>query len=183
MPPPWGGLPGPEGPRPPGRILAGLARDDTLGERDTQVQVITTAIDNQATWMLSQGRLEQQGCSFRYSAGKKGSWLVTPVGVNLRLGRDFTRMPHLHGKFTGPGDFVACQPDDPNSVALLIDTGAAIHVAGAQWRTHLKLLPGVAICSPRSVPRWIPPSCAPTTPVLCTVVHPLLCTPFSVSPL
>ena len=39
--------------------------------------------------------------------------------------------------------FVACQPEVPNSVALLAGTGAATHVAGALWRTRLKILPGV----------------------------------------
>ena len=52
------GLPGPEGSRPTGRISAGLARN-VLGEPDAQVQVTTTAIDNQATRALFQGRLEQ----------------------------------------------------------------------------------------------------------------------------
>ena len=54
-------------------------------------------------------------------------------------------MPHLHGKSTGPGVFVACKPEDPNSVAMPIDTGATTHVAGALWRTRLKILPGVCI--------------------------------------
>ena len=44
-------------------------------------------------------------------------------------------MPCLHGKFPGPGVFVVCQPEDPDSVALLLDTSAAIHVAGTLWRT------------------------------------------------
>ena len=43
-----------------------------------------------------------------------------------------------------------CQPNDPGSVALLLDIGAAIHVAGALWRTRLKILPGAGI-SPRAV--------------------------------
>ena len=32
-------------------------------------------------------------------------------------------------------------------------------------------------CSPRSVPCWIPPSCAPTTPVFCTAVRSPCCAP------
>ena len=54
-------------------------------------------------------------------------------------------MPHLQGMFKGPGVFVVCQPGDSGSVALLLDTGATIHVAGALWRTRLKILPGVCI--------------------------------------
>ena len=57
--------------------------------------------------------------------------LVTPAGLNIRQRRDSSRMPHLHGEFTGPGVFVARQPEDSNSVALLVDTGATTHVAGA----------------------------------------------------
>lgn len=104
-----------------------------------------TAIDIKLTWVLSQGRLEQQGCRFRYSSGKGGSWLVTPGGLNIRLGRDSSRMPYLHGTFHGPGVFVACQPEDPNSVALLVGTGTAIHVAGALWRTRLKTPPSICV--------------------------------------
>ena len=127
-PRPMGGLPGPEGPRPPGRLHAGLTPggaagiasghapdgapgepgyDDSLGEQGPQIQVVMTAIGNQPTWVLSQGRLEQQGCSLRYSPGHQGSWLITPGGLNVRLGRDSLGMPHLHGTFTGPGRFVA----------------------------------------------------------------------------
>ena len=54
-------------------------------------------------------------------------------------------MPQLHAKFPSPGVFIVCQPEGPDSVALLLDTGAAIHVAGALWRTRLKILPGVGI--------------------------------------
>ena len=54
-------------------------------------------------------------------------------------------MTHLHGKFTGPGICVVCKPEDPYSVALLLDTGATTHVAGALWRTRLKILPGMGI--------------------------------------
>ena len=54
-----------------GRISTGLARDGALGELGAQVQVIKTAITNQSTWVLSQGQLEQQGWSFRYSSGKE----------------------------------------------------------------------------------------------------------------
>ena len=104
-----------------------------------------TTIDNQADSALSQGRPEQQGCSIRYSPGKEGHWLVTPAGLNVRLGRESSRMPHLHDKSTGPGVFVAYQPEDPGSVALLIDTGATTHVASALRRTRLKIFPGVGI--------------------------------------
>ena len=38
-----------------------------------------------------------------------------------------------------------CQPGDPDSVALLLETGATIHVAGALWQTRLRILPGVGI--------------------------------------
>ena len=55
--------------------------------------------------------------------------LITPGGLNVRLGRDSHGMPHLHGTF----------------VHLLLDTGATIHVAGSLWRTRLKVLPGVGI--------------------------------------
>ena len=44
-----------------------------------------------------------------------------------------------------PGIFFACQPENLNSVAFLIDTGATIHVAGALWRALLKTLPGVGL--------------------------------------
>ena len=65
------------------------------------------AFGNQSTWILSQGRLEQQGNSFSYSSGNEGPWIATAEGLNIRLGRDSFRMPHLHGKFPGPGVFVA----------------------------------------------------------------------------
>mmetsp|Transcript_51218 Transcript_51218/g.116430 ORF Transcript_51218/g.116430 Transcript_51218/m.116430 type:complete len:176 (+) Transcript_51218:178-705(+) len=54
-------------------------------------------------------------------------------------------MPHLHGTFSGPSVLVACRPGDPNSVPLLLDTGATTHVAGSLSRTRLKNLPGVGI--------------------------------------
>ena len=111
----------------------------------TTVLIILTAIGNQAKWILSQGRLEQQGCRFRYSHGPEGSWLVTPNGLTVRLGRDSLGLPHLHGAFLRPGEFVACQPEEPSSVPLLIDTGATLHVAGYARRKRLKVLPGVGI--------------------------------------
>ena len=70
---------------------------------------------------------------------------MTPAGHNFRLGRDSSRLPYLHGRFTGPGISVVYQPKDPDSVSLLLDTGASIHVAGALWRTRLNVLPGVGI--------------------------------------
>ena len=123
-----GGSPGPEGSRPPGRIHADLnpggaastasghAPDgapgepgygDAPGESGPRLQVIMNAIGIQPTCILCQGRLEQQGCSFRYSSGNQGSWLITSAGLNVRLGRDSLGMPHLHGIITGPGVFVA----------------------------------------------------------------------------
>ena len=48
-------------------------------------------------------------------------------------------MPHLYVKFTGPCVFIACEPE--GSLALLIDTGATNHVAGALWRIRLKIPP------------------------------------------
>ena len=54
-------------------------------------------------------------------------------------------MPHLHGKFTAPGVFFVCQPDGPDSAALLFASGAWICVVGAMWRTHLKIIPEVGI--------------------------------------
>ena len=104
-----------------------------------------TAIGNQPTWVLLQGRPEQQGCSSRYSSGHEGWCLTTPGGLNVRLGRDSLGTPHLHGTFTGPGEFVACQSEGAGSVPLLLDTGAAIYIAGSLWRTRLKILPGVGI--------------------------------------
>ena len=106
-----------------------------------------TAIGNQERWILSQGRPEheQQGCRFRYSFGLEGSWLITPGGLNVRLGRDPLGMPHLHGTFVHPGKFVGCQLEEPSSVHLLLDTGTTIHVAGSLWRTRLKIFPGVGI--------------------------------------
>ena len=105
-----------------------------------------TAIAQQDKWILSQGRLESEGCAFMYSL-QGSSYMITPRGDRLQLGRDRERMPLLHGRFTTPGMFVACTPDsrEPDVVGLLIDTGATIHVAGHGWHEHLGLLPGVGM--------------------------------------
>ena len=71
-PRPRGWLLGSEDSRPPDLTLADFSRDGTLGEPGARVQVIMTAITNEADWVLSQGRLEQQRCSFRYSSEKEG---------------------------------------------------------------------------------------------------------------
>ena len=75
------------------------------------------------------------------------SYMITPYGHRLRLGRDHEQMPLLRGRFTAPGSFVVCDPDSADAavVGLLIETGAAIHVAGGRWDTRLNLLPGVGI--------------------------------------
>ena len=75
------------------------------------------------------------------------SYMITPRGDRLQLGRDRERMPLLHGRFTTPGKSVACTPDSraADVVGLLIDTGATIHVAGHGWHGHLGLLPGVGM--------------------------------------
>ena len=54
-------------------------------------------------------------------------------------------MPHLHETSNSPGKFVACQPEGPSSVLLLLDTGTAIFFASFLWRTRLKMFPGVGI--------------------------------------
>ena len=54
-------------------------------------------------------------------------------------------MPYLHGTFVRPGRFVACQPEGPSFVSLLLDTGATTPVAGSLWRTRLKILSGAGI--------------------------------------
>ena len=63
----------------------------------------------------------------------------------MRLGRDPNGILHLHGTFVHPGKFVACQPEEPSSVPLLLDTGATTHVAGFLWRTRPKVSSGVGI--------------------------------------
>ena len=75
------------------------------------------------------------------------SYMITPRGDRLQLGRDRERMPLLHGRFTTPGMFVACSPGSRGAdvVGLLVDTGATIHVAGREWDAHLGLLPGVGM--------------------------------------
>ena len=113
----------------------------TISDPDSEVQVIMTAIGNQEKWILSQGRLEQQGCRFRYSFGLEGPWLITRGGLNVRLGPGPHGMPHLHGTFVHPGKVVACQPEEPSSVPLLLDTSATLHVAGNLWRPRLKVFP------------------------------------------
>ena len=104
------------------------------------------AIAQQAKWELSQGRLESEGCSFMYSL-QGSSYMITPYGNRLQLGRDRERMPLLRGRRTAPGSFVVCDPDSTDAavVGLLIDTGATTHVAGGRWYTRLNLLPGVGI--------------------------------------
>ena len=124
-----------------------------------------TAIDNQIDLILFQSRLEQQRFNSRYSPGKGGFWLVTPTGLNARLGRGASGMPHFRGKFTGPGVFVVCQPEDPGSVALLLDTGAAINVTGALLRIRLKALLGVGI-SARAVEGGVSASLGQGTPFI-----------------
>ena len=104
------------------------------------------AIAQQAKWVLSQGRLESEGCSFMYSL-QVSSYMIAPYGNRLQLGRDRERMPLLRGRRTAPGSFVVCDPDSTDAavVGLLIDTGATTHVAGGRWDTRLNLLPGVGI--------------------------------------
>lgn len=71
--------------------------------------------------------------------------LITPGGLNVRLGRDSHGMLNLHGTLVYPARFVAWQPEEPSSMPLLLDAGATTHVASSLWRTGLKLLPGVGI--------------------------------------
>ena len=105
-----------------------------------------TAIAQQGKWILSQGRLESEGCSFMYSL-QGSSYMITPYGDRLRLGRDRERMPLLRGRYTTPGSFVVCDPESTDAavVGLLIDTGATTQVAGGRWDTRLNLVPGVSM--------------------------------------
>ena len=118
--------------------------------------VITTAIAHQDKWVLWQGRLEVEGCSFVYSL-RGYSYMVTPYGARLQLGRDHEIMPFLHGRFAAAGSFVVCPPSmlDDSVVGILVYTGATTHVAGALWATRLALLPGVGI-SARTVGGSVP---------------------------
>ena len=61
------------------------------------------------------------------------SYMATPYGAHLQLGRDRGSMLLLHGRFAAAGSFVVCPPGtlDDSAVGILIDTGATIHVAGA----------------------------------------------------
>ena len=117
-----------------------------------------TAIAQQDKWILSQGRLESEGFSFMYSL-QGSSYIITPYGDRLRLGRDRERMPLLRGRFTTPGSFVVCDPESTDAavVGRLIDTGATTHVAGGRWDTRLNLLPGVGM-SARTVGGGVPAS-------------------------
>ena len=49
----------------PGQAPDGPGGDSSLDDLGSEVQIIITAIGNQERWVLSQGRLEQQGCHFR----------------------------------------------------------------------------------------------------------------------
>ena len=87
-----------------------------------------TAIAQQDKLILPQGRLESEGCFFMYSL-RGSSYVITPYGDPLRLGRDHEQMALLRGRFTAPGSFVVCDLDFAGAavVGLLIDTGATIH--------------------------------------------------------
>ena len=87
----------------PSLAAGGPGGDSSLGDLGSEIQIIMTTIGNQEKWVLSQGRLEQQGCRIRYSFGLEGSWLITPGGLNVRLSRDLNGMPQLHGTFVHPG--------------------------------------------------------------------------------
>ena len=56
-------------------------------EVDHGTVVIMTAIERQIPWVLSQGKLEAQGCWFVYSSIPGRSWLVTPADIPIQLGR------------------------------------------------------------------------------------------------
>ena len=43
---------------------------------DHGIFVIMAAIERQVPWVLSQGKLEEQGCQFVYSSDPSGSWVV-----------------------------------------------------------------------------------------------------------
>ena len=105
-----------------------------------------TAIAHQDKWILSQGRLESEGCSFVYSLCGS-SFMATPYGARVQLGRDRENMPLLHVRFAAAWAFVVCPPDsiDDSVVGLPVDTGASIHVLGACWATRLNLLPGAGL--------------------------------------
>ena len=141
-----GGAPGAAAP--PGEPAGGLPLPppDDVPPPGSSIVILMTAIAQQDKWILSQGRLESEGCAFMYSL-QGSSYMITPRSDRLQLGRDRERMPLLHGRFTTPGMFVACGPDsrEADVVGLLIDTGATIHVAGHGWDAHLSLLPGVGM--------------------------------------
>ena len=69
---------------------------------DRSLVLIMTAIAQQDKWILTQGRLESEGCSFVYSLGGS-TFMVTPYGARLQLGRDRENMPLLHGRSRFPG--------------------------------------------------------------------------------
>ena len=124
-------------------------RTDSAPGSETQVSL--TAIDNQPGRGMSQGRLEGQEFSFRYSSSPEGPCLITPGGTDVCLGRGGAAIAlHLHGKYARPGVFALCQHDEPRSATPLVDTGTTAHVAGVRWKTHVELLPGSA--PPRSRP-------------------------------
>ena len=123
-----------------------LPPPDDVPPPGSSIVILMTAIAQQDKWILSQGRLESEGCAFMYSL-QGSSYMITPRGDRLRLGRDRERMPLLHERFTTPGMIVACGPDSTEAdvVGLLIDTGATIHIAGNGWDAHLNPLPGVGM--------------------------------------
>ena len=62
--------------------------------------------------------------------------MAMPCGAIVQLGRDRENTPLLRGRFAAPGMFVVFSPSahDESTAGMRIDTGAAIHVAGALWR-------------------------------------------------
>ena len=53
-----------------------MALPDRDRDVDQGIAFIMTAIERQVPWVLSQGKLEEQGCQFVYSSDPSGSWVV-----------------------------------------------------------------------------------------------------------
>ena len=83
-----------------------MAPPDCSRELDHGIAAITTAIERQVPWLLSQGKLKAKGFQFVYSSGPGGSRVVTLEGIPVKMGRcPRSNTPQLHGHFGQAGAF------------------------------------------------------------------------------
>ena len=111
-----------------------MAPPDRDRKVDNGIVVVMAATERQVPRILSQGKLEAQGFQFVCSSSSSGSWVMTPAGIPVQLGRCARgNTPKLHGHFGPAGAVRVCNPGDASAFPLMAITGANIHVSGSGW--------------------------------------------------